>query len=694
MQRITRARLVLSLALVGALALAGCGGDDAYNISAEDQARIDTLTDDVAAANKKAADDLAMAQARIDALTVEIGMMPSDDAEGSGLKGQLAMAQADLMAAQMRVGELTVTIGMAADGEMAATGLYKDLADAEVKVMMYMAMIGSMDDPASTEDGASLHAMLNAAKADRDKYMAMIGSMDDEASMEEGASLHAMLNAAKADRDKYMAMIGSMDDEAAADGSLYAQLAVKQDMIDSLQSDLNEVNRMLAELKGEVDTGDMMTKVDMAKKLNAALMNGGVEMYEHDTPDVQAMVRNMAVKVKELTASMDGTLSVKLQNKMLGATPPETDSPTIARAALDGYTMDDMPDMVDGWRGATLKKETATVNAMAVVYTDIMDTAGGRFDGRYDASLDAMRMKRYLLTNEIAAGDNSKPILWSNGKLDVKAQLTRTGPPESATGKSAYPGSVHDVPGMFYCMETDTACGDLNRQSNGSVVRTVEASPWYFMPTDPDAIIATVTDDKYLTFGWWLDRGDGTKPYYFDAFAVATGMADGPDTTAIAGDGLLGKATYEGAAAGKYTILGVSEDTAESGHFTASAMLAADFDANATGTTDPDMNGVMITGMIDEFMTGDMSRSDWTVKLKSTDTSDNGEIPQYYTDLSAAIMGDTEWSMGGAAMSGMGKWNAMFYGGGPTTFPEAVTGTFYTNGDVGSLSGAFGAMEE
>ena len=27
----------------------------------------------------------------------------------------------------------------------------------------------------------------------------------------------------------------------------------------------------------------------------------------------------------------------------------------------------------------------------------------------------------------------------------------------------------------------------------------------------------------HLTFGWWLDKGDGTKPYYFDAFAVADG---------------------------------------------------------------------------------------------------------------------------------------------------------------------------
>ena len=62
---------------------------------------------------------------------------------------------------------------------------------------------------------------------------------------------------------------------------------------------------------------------------------------------------------------------------------------------LDGYDKANVPeeDEIDGWRGVTLTKD----NAMAVVYSDIEDTAGGRFDARYDASLDDERMKRYRL---------------------------------------------------------------------------------------------------------------------------------------------------------------------------------------------------------------------------------------------------------------------------------------------------------
>ena len=144
MQRITRARLVLSLALVGALALAGCGGDDAYNISAEDQARIDTLTDDVADANKKAADDLAAAktqaagdlkaaQDEIDSLTAQIGMAATDDMAATGLHKQLQMrGKRRSMAQTVTIGELNATIGMMpGDDGMGGSGLQGVLGDVQ-----------------------------------------------------------------------------------------------------------------------------------------------------------------------------------------------------------------------------------------------------------------------------------------------------------------------------------------------------------------------------------------------------------------------------------------------------------------------------------------------------------------------------------------------------------------------------------
>ena len=186
MQRITRARLVLSLALVGALALAGCGGgDDAYSISAEDQARIDTLTDDLAAANKKAVDDLAAArteaaadlkaaQDEIDSLTAQIGMDADGDMPATGLHKQLADARAAAAMAQTTIGQLTGTIGMMpGDDGMGGSGLQGDLAMYKATAADLEMQIGMMDDPTTEADESS------GLKGDLAMYQAMAADLQD-----------------------------------------------------------------------------------------------------------------------------------------------------------------------------------------------------------------------------------------------------------------------------------------------------------------------------------------------------------------------------------------------------------------------------------------------------------------------------------------------------------------------------------
>ena len=190
MQRITRARLVLSLALVGALALAGCGGDDAYNISAEDQARIDTLTDDVAkaaddlaAAKTQAAADLKTAQDEIDSLTAQIGMEATDDMAATGLYKQLADAGAAAAMAQRTIGELTTTIGMMpGDDGMGGSGLQGYLAMYKATAADLEMQIGMMDDPTTEADESSglkgQLAMYQAKAADLQDTLGMMADGD------------------------------------------------------------------------------------------------------------------------------------------------------------------------------------------------------------------------------------------------------------------------------------------------------------------------------------------------------------------------------------------------------------------------------------------------------------------------------------------------------------------------------------
>ena len=93
------------------------------------------------------------------------------------------------------------------------------------------------------------------------------------------------------------------------------------------------------------------------------------------------------------------------------------------------------------------------------------------------------------------------------------------------------------------------------------------------------------------------------------------GFVDGA-AVHTSGDTIRGSATYTGAAAGKYATASGTADTYEGGHFTANATLMVDFDADSDGdSTARDTDGVALSGMIDNFMTGDTARPDWMVNL-------------------------------------------------------------------------------
>ena len=186
------------------------------------------------------------------------------------------------------------------------------------------------------------------------------------------------------------------------------------------------------------------------------------------------------------------------------------------------------------------------------------------------------------------------------------------------------------------------------------------------------------------------------------------GLGDARTATNTSGGTLRGSATYKGAAAGKYAIASISSDMHEGGHFTAMATLTADFDAdNDAGTAGNDRAGIALGGMIDNFMTGDVNRPDWMVKLMADGGTADGMQPVAnlgsgsggaLEDTDAADPLTTEWSTGGAA-KGTGKWTVMFYGGADTALPTAVVGEFNAHigtddadaGAVGRLQGAFGA---
>ena len=111
---------------------------------------------------------------------------------------------------------------------------------------------------------------------------------------------------------------------------------------------------------------------------------------------------------------------------------------------------------------------------------------------------------------------------------------------------------------------------------------------------DPNGEV-DVPDAGYLSFGWWL--GEDGEDYVFDAFAIAHGD-DLPAGYSESADNVEGTATYRGAAAGNYAMRSVTEDSASAGHFTASVVLAADFDYDDPATTGTDEDDFMLSGTI------------------------------------------------------------------------------------------------
>ena len=132
------------------------------------------------------------------------------------------------------------------------------------------------------------------------------------------------------------------------------------------------------------------------------------------------------------------------------------------------------------------------------------------------------------------------------------------------------------------------------------------------------------------------------KPDYLRLIFDATGLGSGAENDAdprTATDTIRrpqvigGSATYKGAAAGKYAFASTSDATYEGGHFTAMATITADFDADLLPTrchdgseAGNDREGIALSGMIDNFMTGDVSpsRLDALKLMVDGDVTDDG----------------------------------------------------------------------
>jgi len=155
------------------------------------------------------------------------------------------------------------------------------------------------------------------------------------------------------------------------------------------------------------------------------------------------------------------------------------------------------------------------------------------------------------------------------------------------------PADFDGVAGTLSCSAGCAAGGLINDGGNlrgPSSATSIPAGTWRFTATNASATVAGINAD-YLAFGWWRESGTGdTIADFQPAYGGRVPYSD--TTIASAGPGLTGKATYEGGAAGNYTMGTANTPERHGGWFVADAKITATFTNNsATGSPDDTIKG-------------------------------------------------------------------------------------------------------
>ena len=263
----------------------------------------------------------------------------------------------------------------------------------------------------------------------------------------------------------------------------------------------------------------------------------------------------------------------------------------------------------------------------------------------------------------------------------------------SSAGGTSFTGTYDDdgddttpvLTGTFKCPDTQSCTMDYSYTDG--VLTVADASNYQFTgsrPSTPGTAANPNTD--YLIFGLWLNETTAGG----DTFGSFAAGGDAFETGTI--NGITGKATYKGSAAGAHHKTGSAVS-----FFDGDATLNADFGtADAAGT---------IKGSIDNIRVNGGAALTQSIHLVST-TVTNGSV----TFNGAAVMG-MQASPGSASHQLNGNWSGGYYNDpaagstGAATQPGAVAGTFGVTGTVvdnagtandiiETFVGAFGAKKQ
>ncbi|MCY4405337.1 MAG: hypothetical protein OXC15_03135 [Rhodospirillaceae bacterium] len=359
-----------------------------------------------------------------------------------------------------------------------------------------------------------------------------------------------------------------------------------------------------------------------------------------------------------------------------------TNTPTAQSLSEDkDATVDDH----HGWTGQMFTASGTGVDGTyeAVVYSNVGEaTEGDKFSAAYPDT--EAYVTEGVVSVDTSGGDTPASRV-ASPSFDQSAGTKEfeKGMNELAVMIS---GSFHGVPGTYSCTPAaETTCAariaaegfQLGVTADATNAFTDGGGTWTFTPTNAETRLMDMPDNMYASYGWWLHKSADGEDFTASAFAANRGTVE--PATGI--DTLLGSATYMGGAAGKYALRSSTGGTNDAGHFTADAMLEADFGDDT------------ITGTIDNFTGADGESRSWSVELKESMIGAAGPISSDGTDTGAGA--ETVWTIGETAAAAGGQWRGTLYDNDDGGVPQVATGTFHsTYGLDGQMVGAFGVDKQ
>lgn len=459
---------------------------------------------------------------------------------------------------------------------------------------------------------------------------------------------------------------------------------------DSTDSEVSAADMAVADVRAAIAAADNVPEAEIAAH-TTTVNNLASQLDIAKTNRMTVMNKAMEGVGKALHKALAGTTASANDNALNNIAAPTLTSADLTVNAVAGagslpetgvgsdpdpvkLKAGDSVGMLDGWTGMDYALTSGTgaskVTNEARVYTNRGSPSSMSFVEKYgDADEYTASSRTYNVGD--AADSN------------IKASAFPTAGVQTFTGAQDIPGTYDGASGRYKCAATATCMATFT--STGIQL----SAAWTFVH-DSGARVST-PDANYLYYGWWVSKDSDGGPTAASAFIGEVGDVDGTGDTPSGAD-LTGSATYKGNAAGKFAMSNPLDGTGNGGHFTADAMLTANFGAIAAENE----NGV--TGTIDNFRLNDGAEDPgWSVALnRSSAWAADGAITGPTSDA-------TVWSINGNKAPVSGAWSGKMHdempgnapSGDGSNIPTTVTGTFYSEfSTIGRMVGAFGADKE